>query len=90
MKKIIKKVNKGVIILFLLASCSNKIDKKIYDLVEKQFQKDSCNVNFSNIIKEDWDSFYIIHEFLISKNLLSFLYFELLNLLVILFFSKKV
>jgi len=60
-----KQVNRIVIFLFLLTSCSNGIENDLYVLVEKQFRIDNCNVKFSNIIKEDWDSFYIVSEFII-------------------------
>ena len=66
----------------ILIGCKENLNDKMYVLVDEQFQNDSCNVSFNDLIQEPWEQLYLIDAFSMPSEISNAIGFKYLGNMV--------
>ncbi len=70
------------LITFFLVGCSENLDDKMFEIIENQNKKNSCKVNFQEIINEPWSLMYIVEEYFTPEEISKAIGFKYLGQMV--------
>lgn len=75
------KIRKNNPILFVLLilfqfGCTEKLDKKLYSMIDEKYKKNNCEINFNDIISEKWEYMFIVEEFITPSEISSAIGFK--------------